>query len=211
MRAIVIYATCEGQTERIALRCADVMRRRGVPTDTFDVTQGSITELAVESYDAVMLGSSLHYAEHDPRIAWCIRENRQRFTTIPTAFFSVSLGIVSKYAKDRAEAEWLAGEFLRDERFEPTRRACFAGALRYSEYGWLKKRMMRWIAEKSGSQTETTHDYEYTDWDAVDAFAADFADVIQKHWQMIPPKTWFDGIRTSPRVSADQHDHSVAR
>ncbi|MEO9590201.1 flavodoxin domain-containing protein [Rhodopirellula bahusiensis] len=178
MRAIIIYATCEGQTERIAKRCADVMRRVGVATDTYDVTRNDVAELAVESYDAVMLGASLHYAKHDPRIAWCIREHRQRLASIPTAFFSVSLGIISEHAKDRAEAEWLADEFLHDQSFNPTRRACFAGALRYSRYGWLKKRLMRSIAEKSGSKTETTQDYEYTDWNAVNAFATDFAALL---------------------------------
>lgn len=178
MRAIVIYATCEGQTERIAKRCADVMRRAGVATDTYDVTRNDVAELAVESYDAVMLGSSLHYAEHDPRIAWCIREHRQQLASIPTAFFSVSLGIISEHAKDRAEAEWLADEFLHDQSFNPTRRACFAGALRSSKYGWLKKRLMRWIAEKSGSKTVTTQDYEYTDWNAVNAFATDFTALL---------------------------------
>lgn len=175
MRAIVIYATCEGQTERIAERCADVMRASGVPTDTFDVTKHDVVELAVESYDAVMFGSSLHYGEHDARIGWCIREHRQHLATIPTAFFSVSLGIISKHAKDRAEAEWLANEFLRDAVLKPTTRACFAGALRYSQYNGLKKRMMRWIAEKSGSKTETTRDYEYTNWNAVERFAKQFA------------------------------------
>jgi len=96
----------------------------------------------------------------------------------PTAFFSVSLGIISEHAKDRAEAEWLADEFLHDQSFNPPRRACFTGALRYSRYGWWKKRLMCWIAEKSGSKTVTTQDYEYTDWNAVDAFATDFADLL---------------------------------
>lgn len=179
MRAIVIYATSEGQTERIAKRFAIVMQRCGIPTDTFNVTRSKLTELAVESYDAVVLGSSLHYGVHDPRIACCIRQHQHRLATIPTAFFSVSLGIVSQHAKDRAEAESLADEFLREEGFLPTRRACFAGALRYSKYGWLKKRLMRRIAEKSGSETEMTRDYEYTDWHSVDAFATDFASLVQ--------------------------------
>ena len=121
MRAIILYATCEGQTQRIAERIAEAMGRQGVPTDTFDVTKHDVTELAVESYDAVILGSSLHYAEHDTRIAWCIGEHRRLLSEVPTAFFSISLGIVSEHKEDRAAAESLAVEFLRDEGFEPSR------------------------------------------------------------------------------------------
>ncbi|SMP42841.1 menaquinone-dependent protoporphyrinogen oxidase [Neorhodopirellula lusitana] len=180
MRAIVIYATCEGQTERIAKRIAKVMTDQGVPTDTFDVTRRHVHELAVDSYDAVVLGSSLHYAEHDPRIAWCIRENRRLLRELPTAFFSVSLGIISEHYKDRVEAEWLAESFLRDEDFVPSRHACFAGALRYSKYGWLKKHLMQWIAEKAGNKTNTDCDYEFTDWNAVEAFAEEFANFVHR-------------------------------
>ncbi|QDT02123.1 Protoporphyrinogen IX dehydrogenase [menaquinone] [Rubripirellula lacrimiformis] len=189
MRAIIIYATCEGQTERIAHRIAKTLTQHGVPTDTFDVARNDVYPLAVESYDAVVLGSSLHFAEHDPRIAWCIGENRQRLTEIPTAFFSVSLGIVSEHYKDRAEVQMLADQFLQEAEFEPSLRACFAGSLRYSKYGWFKKRLMHWIADKSGRQTEMDRDYEFTNWDAVDTFAADFATIVHNTRQTNPPVT----------------------
>ncbi|MGB7344621.1 MAG: flavodoxin domain-containing protein [Pirellulaceae bacterium] len=175
MRAIVIYATSEGQTEQIARRIADTMSQSGVPTDTFDITQTNVEGVNVDSYQAVVLGSSLHFGQHDPRIANCIEENQRFLKMIPTAFFSVSLGIVSEHAKDRHEAEWLATEFLQQQRFEPSMKISLAGALRYSRYGWLTKHLMHWIAKKSGQETDTHHDYEYTDWAAVEDFAARFA------------------------------------
>jgi menaquinone-dependent protoporphyrinogen IX oxidase len=49
------------------------------------------------------------------------------------------------------------------------------GALRYTRYGWLKKRRMRRIAAKAGGDTDTTRDYEYTDWKALHVFAQQFA------------------------------------
>lgn len=186
MRAIVIYATCEGQTERIAQRIAAKMTERGLPTDIFDVTQNDVVGLAVESYQAVVLGSSLHYAEHDPRIAWCIGEHRDYLSRIPSAFFSVSLGIISQHYRDRIEARFLADEFLRDQGFSPSRIAFFAGALCYSKYGWIKKHLMHWIADKSGSETEMDRDYDYTDWQAVEDFANEFADFVHSCRQPEP-------------------------
>lgn len=186
MRAVVIYSTCEGQTQRIAQRIAETMTGNGVPSDTFDVTRHDVSELAVESYQAVVLGSSLHCGEHDPRIAWCMRQHAEWLRRVPTAFFSISLGIISSNCRDRKKAEWLAGEFLRQNGFNPSRRACFAGALRYSKYGWLKKQMMHSIAERSGSPTQTDRDYEYTDWDAVRVFASEFARLVHSCKQPEP-------------------------
>ena len=55
----------------------------------------------------------------------------------------------------------------------------FAGALVYTRYGWLKKRLMRSIAKRDGSDTDMSRDHEYTDWDAVDEFARDALGVIE--------------------------------
>jgi menaquinone-dependent protoporphyrinogen oxidase len=37
---------------------------------------------------------------------------------------------------------------------------------------------MRRISRKEGGDTDTSRDYEYTDWAAVDRFAAEFADEV---------------------------------
>ena len=53
-------------------------------------------------------------------------------------------------------------------------RAAFAGALRYSAYSPFVRFMMKLIARANGAPTDTSRDYEYTDWKAVDRFAAAF-------------------------------------
>ena len=40
--------------------------------------------------------------------------------------------------------------------------ATFAGALRYRDYGLLKRLMMKWIARQEGGDTDTSRNYEYT-------------------------------------------------
>jgi len=35
--------------------------------------------------------------------------------------------------------------------------------------------VMKWIAGKAGGSTDTSRDHEYTDWDALGRFAAEFA------------------------------------
>ena len=54
-----------------------------------------------------------------------------------------------------------------------------AGALPYTKYGWLKKWIMRRIVAKAGGDTDTTRDYEYTDWNDVREFARAFAQRLE--------------------------------
>ena len=61
------------------------------------------------------------------------------------------------------------------EKGQPKLRAVFAGGLAYSKYNLLVKWWMRRISKKSGGDTDTTHDCEYTDWNADGGFAKKFS------------------------------------
>ena len=50
-----------------------------------------------------------------------------------------------------------------------------AGALLYRRYGLLVRTMMRFISSIVGASTDTSRDHEYTDWQAVDGYAKEFA------------------------------------
>jgi menaquinone-dependent protoporphyrinogen oxidase len=51
-----------------------------------------------------------------------------------------------------------------------------AGALPYTRYNFLVRFLMKRIARKAGGPTDTSRDYDFTDWAALDRFAAAFAD-----------------------------------
>lgn len=155
------------------------MTQHRVPTDTFDVTKLSVTELAVNFYDAVAFGSPIYFGEHDRRILWCMREHRHFLASVPTAFFSVCLNIINAQEERCHTDDGVTNNMRTRIPFQPSRRVTFAGALRYSEYGWLKKRIMHSLALKSGYQSELGHDREYTDWDQVDSFAVGFAEEVK--------------------------------
>ena len=64
--------------------------------------------------------------------------------------------------------------------WHPTRVALFSGALLYTEYGFIKRAVMKKIAgDKPGALgTDTSRDYVYTEWDGVKTFAEDFLDEV---------------------------------
>jgi menaquinone-dependent protoporphyrinogen oxidase len=124
------------------------------------------TDFRISDYAGVIVGASVHYGHHP---AWLARLLRRKGLRGPkSAFFSVSLGAKERYAT----------RFLRRARWKPDLVAVFAGALPYSKYGPVKRLVVRAFAAIAGHDTDTSRDYEYTDWKAVERFAAAFSEAL---------------------------------
>jgi len=91
----------------------------------------------------------------------------------------VSLSAGGPGAKPEAARRYLE-TFLNQVDWRPPQTATFAGALQYSKYGAFKRLLMRMIVGIAGGDTDMTQDYEYTDWNAVDRFADEFARRLQQ-------------------------------
>jgi menaquinone-dependent protoporphyrinogen oxidase len=170
---LILYATVEGQTARIAERIAQTLRDNGHRAETHPATRdGPGLEPAI--YDAVIIGASIHYGRHPGYLRSWVRAYRGVLDTRPNAFFSVSLSGGGPGAKPEAAQRYL-DKFLRQARWNPGQTATFAGALQFSKYGAFKRLLMVLIVGLAGGDTDTSKDYEYTDWNAVGRFAETFA------------------------------------
>jgi menaquinone-dependent protoporphyrinogen oxidase len=127
----------------------------------------------------VIVGSSIHYGHHPNFLRALVRRFRAALTAQPSAFFSVSLSAGGPGAKPEAARRYLE-TFLRQVDWHPAQTATFAGALQYSKYGVFKRLLMRMIVGIAGGDTDPTRDYEYTDWNAVDRFADEFAQRLKQ-------------------------------
>jgi len=175
---LVAYGTGEGQTAKIADRVANTLRERGHDPTTIDVTSPP-GDLDISAFDAVVLGSSIHMGAHSDAVQDFVRTHLADLTARPTAFFQVSLSSVSDDEERQAEAARYVEEFLDATDWHPDRIARFGGALRYSKYGFLKRLMMKQIAKEATGDVDASRDYEYTDWDEVDAFTDDVAAFVE--------------------------------
>ena len=172
-RTLILYATTEGHTARIAERIAQVLRDQGhaVEAHPADAAPAGLNPAA---YDGVIVGASIHYGRHPLYLRALVRNHRTALAARPGAFFSVSLSAGGPGAKPEAAQRYL-DTFLRQVGWRPPQTATVAGALQYSKYGAFKRLLMRMIVGIAGGDTDTSRDYEYTDWDAVDRFAHAFA------------------------------------
>ncbi len=123
----------------------------------------------------VVIGASIHVGRHQRAVEGFVHRHRERLNTRPSAFFSVSLTASSTDPREVASAHDLARGFVTGAGWHPQAIACFPGRLAYSQYGFLKRLMVRAIARRNGMPTDATRDHELTRWDEVERFARDFA------------------------------------
>jgi menaquinone-dependent protoporphyrinogen oxidase len=193
MRAIIIYPSQAGCTEEIAKRIFQRMEEEGTPVDLYNVVEERADEIAIDSYDAVVLGSPSHYGHYDARIEWCIREYRDFLSEVPTGFFSVSHETTRRPN----------GGFLPRLHWQPSIEQTFPGANDHPRYS-LKQRIIHWIAEKPGEESEPECDRESVDWDSVDQFAERFIRFVHNCKQPKGKPYEFTAWLTHPR-----HEYAV--
>jgi menaquinone-dependent protoporphyrinogen oxidase len=91
----------------------------------------------------------------------------------------VCLAVVSNIPEEHQEAEKIASHLMEQTGWKPSRIVQIAGALKYTEYDFFKRFIMRMIAKREGRSTDTSQDYEYTDWNAVKQFVEEFIESVQ--------------------------------
>jgi len=184
---LVLYGTGEGQTAKIAERIAATISERGHEARAVDVRDRP-DSFTLEEYDAVVVGASIHVGKHQDEVRGFVTDNRDALSGMPTAFFQVSLSSATE--EKREDAAGYVESFITETGWHPDRIGQFGGALRFSEYGFLKRLMMKRIAKDLLSQERSPNgDIEFTDWDAVDAFTADVAAFVEGRLGVAPDTT----------------------
>jgi len=184
MRAAIFYATREGQTRRIATRIADDLRLRGAEVDVFDVRTCGPIDLS--NYSTACVAASVHVGHHEREMIAFVKRHREDLERLSAAFVSVTLSEATAEDPKRTEAERrqaaadtqrMIDVFAEETGWHPDRTLAAAGGLAYSKYNIFVRFIMTRIARKAGAPTDTSHDYEFTNWAAVDRFAGELVEV----------------------------------
>jgi menaquinone-dependent protoporphyrinogen oxidase len=163
----VFYATTEGQTRRIAERLVAIFREKGFTSRALDVASSGADYLDWRHVRAAVVGASLHAHRHQRSAEAFVREHVGDLNGHPSAFFSVSLAAISPMPAERDAAAQIASKLPVRTGWHPNEVKCLAGRLAYTKYGFITRLIMKRIARRQGAPTDTTRDYEFTNWDDV--------------------------------------------
>jgi menaquinone-dependent protoporphyrinogen oxidase len=173
MNVLIVYATKDGQTEKIARRIADTLGSEGHSAELFDADH--LRPLDLGRFGAAAVGAPVHQGSYPSSIVRFARENRAFLDRVGADFFSVSLAVQSRTSDGRAQTLEVVDKLVQQSGWRPRRIGLFAGALLYTKYNFVIRWIMKRITAKEGGDTDTSRDYEYTDWVAVERFAREIA------------------------------------
>lgn len=178
MKVLIVYATTEGQTRKIARYLSNSMQDRGHTVELFDCSTPE-GKPDPSNFDAVLLAASVHDKRYQAAFYHYVSENLEALQQKPVALVSVSLAIT--LAGGEAEAQSYVDDFLAETGLKVDRVHLAEGAIRYFEYSGSEANTIHVVVFKGQRKMpERDGNPEYTDWAALDAFAASFLEVSRK-------------------------------
>jgi menaquinone-dependent protoporphyrinogen oxidase len=170
-RILVVFGTTEGHTEMIAAAIGHALTARGIDVN---VIQAGTIDPRPADYDGVIVAASVHRGQHQPAVGQWISAHLAELRLKPAAFVSAGLAVLPHDA-DGAAADENVHRFLDALGWQPAVVKTVAGALPYSRHNLLARWSIRRIAARLGGDTDTSRDYDYTDWADLELFADGFA------------------------------------
>lgn len=176
-RVLIVYASRHGHTGHVVERLAAGLRRAGhEPTRwraDHPVPSGGLRE-----FDAAVLAAPVYYGRYPRAIVRFIRRHLEALDRLPTAFLSVCGAAAASDEAARLEAARYPARLHARTGWLPSRVEIVAGTVAYTKYDPITRWIMRRISRAIGRPTDTSRDHEFTDWAALDRFAASFGGTL---------------------------------
>jgi menaquinone-dependent protoporphyrinogen oxidase len=178
-RILIVYATKEGHTATIAERMRETLVEQG---HTVRLERADAKGWVPDDVDGVLVGASIHAGAHLADAQKYAKRNVERLDALPSGFFQVCLTAADPSPEAVAQTQVCLDEFVRSTGWQPGRTTTFAGKLAWTQYDFFTRHLMKLILRKqhlSPEELDTSHDTDYTDYDAVERFASEFAGELE--------------------------------
>jgi menaquinone-dependent protoporphyrinogen oxidase len=169
MRTLIVDGSSQGQTRKIADFAAGRWRGQGHDVAVFDAENVAST-LDPRRYDVTLIAASLHAGAYQRAIVRFARDHATALADEPSAFVSVSLSAAGNDAGDLAGLDRADRALFARTDWHPSHVHHAAGALAYTQYNFVLRWFMKRVARAHGAVTDTSRDYEFTDYAALGRF-----------------------------------------
>ena len=168
-RILIVYSTTDGHTREICNRLREIIEQQAHQVTVVPV--GEVADADLERHDTIVVGASIRYGKHNPRLVDFIERNAQALNRKASAFFSVSV-VARKPEKSQPNTNPYVRRLLRRIAWRPREVGVFAGKIDYPRYGALDRLIIRFIMLLTGGPTDPKSVVEFTDWRKVEEFGS---------------------------------------
>lgn len=165
---LIVFSTVDGHTLKICQRIQRVLEDRAHKVTLVAVEEA--LRMDCSTFDKIVLGASIRYGKHSPLVYEFVGKNREQLARTASAFFSVSV-VARKPGKNTPAGNQYFRKFKRLSKWSPPIAATFAGKIDYPRYHLLDRLVIQFIMLITRGPTDPKSVVEFTDWNAVDAFA----------------------------------------
>ncbi len=178
-KILIVYGTTEGHTTTIVERMREAIEARG---HEVRVEQATSPPVAIPAdADGVIVGASVHKTKYQAEVHEFVLKNRERLGAIPSAFFQVCLSAADPSPESTENTQALIDAFVESTGWRPATVETFAGMLAWTQYDFFTRLLMKLILRsmhRPREEFDTSHDIDFTDYEAVQRFADAFADSV---------------------------------
>ena len=172
-KVIIIYATTDGHTREISSRLKVIIEHN----NTVEITPiEDVSKLDLTAFDILVVGASIRYGKHSPKVYEFIDQNLAVLDNKPNAFFTVNV-VARKPEKNRPDTNPYLNKFLAQIAWKPRKLAVFAGKIDYQKYKVWDRLMIRMIMWITKGPTDPKTNIEFTDWREVEAFGKEISEM----------------------------------
>ena len=172
-KIIIIYSTTDGHTREICYYLQQVIEKRNNHVVLIPINNEA--EIDLKSFDKIVIGASIRYGKHSPKVNAFIKKNLHILESKSNAFFSVNV-VARKPEKNHPETNPYLIKFLRQIPWKPMKLAVFAGKIDYQKYKFWDCLMIRLIMWMTKGPTDPKTNIDFTNWSQVE----DFGQVISE-------------------------------
>lgn len=166
-KILILYSSTDGHTRKIGQRLQQVIEQQGHQVILLSVDD--VSQVDLQTFDKIVVGASIRYGKHGPKITDFINRNQILLDSKPNAFFSVNI-VARKTEKNQPDTNPYLRKFLKQIPWKPRELAVFAGKLDYPKYRFFDRLMIRLIMYITKGPTDPRAVIEFTDWQQVEAF-----------------------------------------
>ena len=171
----ICFDTQNGHSKTIAKRMARQLVDLGHDLVLFNIRKGESPSIA--AIDGIAVIGPIYKGQHSRFLRRFVKDHFDTLQSLPSAFLSVSLSAAGDREQQR-DAHRVMDQFLEAVRWQPDLRFIVAGDLPYTKYRWLTRLLMKWVVRRANGDTDTSRDYEYTDWAHLKNDTKSFAEFV---------------------------------